>query len=340
MTQKENVSKYHYDNIQLWRVISVFSVFFCHLAQRTLSPGPVRNVIESGALGVELFFIISGFLAIKHFDGKSLTKALVLDYYKNRAIRILPLYYFSILFFFILHTVVLKNVPRDPTGLGWIRYIIVFVSGNVRSGEEYYDFWTNVGAVWSICVFATFYLLVPFISRFVRSFNKAILFAVVFWSVRLILSYRQFPYMHTLTYFVFFGLGMMLWYANQERKEHQFCFVIGCIVGCNILFSRALDTNDELMLAACGFSLFLLATMGWRVQSTKRKRWLSIIDKYSYSVYLSQGVVFCGIVDQVHGMPKIAVFMVSIIGTGALSYLLYDYYEQPIQRVLTGKQYK
>lgn len=213
------IDNHHFDNLQVWRVIAVFGVYIGHLFQRTAAPDSlIRRLTDHGYLFVELFFLISGFLAIKHFSTHAHS---VCKYYKTRAIRILPLYYFIILYFYLTETFVFHDVPPDPSGLRWIRYLVVFIYGNIRSGTGYFDFWTNLGIVWTICVFATFYLFMPLFAKAIRNFYHACIAVFVFWMIHAVMVWKQPPYFYAFSYFVFFMFGVLIWFAYVEKRQKE-----------------------------------------------------------------------------------------------------------------------
>lgn len=327
------------DNIQLWRVVAVLGIFVGHLFQKISAPDTfVRRITDNGSLCVELFFLISGFLAIKHFDERRSTNSW--EYYKTRAIRILPLYYFVILYFFITETFIFHDVPQDPSGIGWLRYIVFFLYGNIRSGNEYFDFWTNLGSVWTICVFMTFYLLMPLFARVIRNYWYAVSVTLIFWIVRVLMIWKQPAYFHTLTYFVFFSFGITIWYAYKEKKETFVYIFLAFFIGMGIIAQGTIFGLDNLVYATIAFSLLVLSTMDFHYSSEKARKVMDVIDKYSYTVYLAQGIIFCGVIDKLQGVPIFLVLIISVLGTALLSYGIYNYIESPVQHFLLRTQKK
>lgn len=66
----------------------------------TVPGGPLATLSANGWIGVDLFFVLSGFLISTHFvepDAKPFGKAAVLEFYRRRAFRTLPLYWGVIL---------------------------------------------------------------------------------------------------------------------------------------------------------------------------------------------------------------------------------------------------
>ncbi len=151
-----------YDNIQLLRVLACLGVFAAHLAPKMGARGAVARAANFGASGVYLFFLVSAFLACGTWSKRRLSDAP--GYYLRRALRILPLYYGVILYQFLLHTLLLKDVPDDPAGLSWLRYL--FLTNAFLPGPD--NFWSNLSATWTISLFLVFYLCVPFLVRAVE----------------------------------------------------------------------------------------------------------------------------------------------------------------------------
>jgi len=82
-------------HIQFLRAISVLSVFFYHLN---------FNLFKSGYLGVDIFFVISGYVISRKIyeDYKKKGKIDFATFYVHRFKRIFPLLFFFFLIFYFL----------------------------------------------------------------------------------------------------------------------------------------------------------------------------------------------------------------------------------------------
>lgn len=330
MNQATTVSRY--ENLSLLRVIAVAGVFIGHLAQRMGLGGHLRSVTDLGSLCVELFIMLSGFFAIRYFDTVQ-TPRRVLRYYLKRMFRLLPLYYLVIGYFFLTETFLFRDVPADPTGLGWSRYIFL-LAGNIRSGDSYFDFWTNLGSTWTIFVFATFYALMPLIARLVRNYRSAVLFLAASWILRVLLEHFHCPYLHTFTYLIFFAAGFLLWYGEKESKHAVTLSLIGLALMFHLAFSRTILAFNDLIMAMIAFMLLVIATFPLRLRDPLMKKAISLIERYSYTIYLGQGIIFCGIVDKFAAdWSKPVIFFVSVFGTGVLCFIIHHLYEKPLSRL-------
>lgn len=146
------------DNIKVLRVISCLGVLACHLGQRMGVSDSLYQYIQYGQYGVYVFFIISGYLLINSYE-KYGSENLGLFIFK-RLIRILALYYAVILWFYISDTYIFSFSVVDETGYGWKRYFL-FLNGFIKPATDNYGYWHNLGASWTIPVFAFAYVTIP-----------------------------------------------------------------------------------------------------------------------------------------------------------------------------------
>lgn len=86
------------DFIQSLRALAAILVVVSHLAKEVVSRGvedtfQVLSFLHTWQFGVDIFFIISGFIMFYVTDGKPTGTAPALSFVKKRAIRIIPLYW-------------------------------------------------------------------------------------------------------------------------------------------------------------------------------------------------------------------------------------------------------
>ncbi|MFS2137090.1 acyltransferase family protein [Duganella sp. Dugasp56] len=95
-----------YPVLDALRALAILLVLARHWAVGSTSAfgavpgGPLAVLAANGWIGVDLFFVLSGFLIGSHFAGPHagpFSKAAVLDFYRRRAFRTLPLYWGIIL---------------------------------------------------------------------------------------------------------------------------------------------------------------------------------------------------------------------------------------------------
>ena len=129
---------------------------------------PAKVVVRNGMLGVDLFFLITGFLLVlpwlRHAaEGRAPPSAAA--FYRRRARRILPAYYVHLLILFLVLVPLLR-------GLEFWRYNPAYLFTNLSAHVFLVHYFSPVtsasvgvnGALWSLSLEAQFYLLLPLLA--------------------------------------------------------------------------------------------------------------------------------------------------------------------------------
>lgn len=268
--------------LNMLRAFACLWVIAVHLEQNVAMPGFLQQFCRAGSTGVEFFFILSGYLAYQSLDRISDQdrKRGVLNWWKKRAVRILPLYYVVILFYAVYFSST-GNVPVDETGLGWIRYVLL-LNQWIPSAE---NFWVNLGAVWTISVFVFFYLTVPVYHRFIRSYRCSLAgIAALYISARLV--ERSTDWLRPLQFLYLFAIGIMVYLAVKEKKEWNFVALVS-----PILLLLSVKGSDSGVLSAFLAAIFIAASSTVRMEWPFITKTANVISKYSYSAYLIHACV-------------------------------------------------
>ena len=64
---------------------------------------------------------------------------------------------------------------------------------------------------------------------------------------------------------------------------------------------------------------------------------VSLIDRYSFAIYLCHGIVFCGLLDKVPH-PRYLTPIIAILGTAVLSVAVHHMIEEPCSKLLYKKR--
>lgn len=309
--------------IQIWRILACVMVFTVHLGQRMGLTGVMYAFTDFGKYGVYLFFLISGFLACYSVDAQSNKTR----YWLKRCTKILPLYYGVIMFYYVTETFIFKSIPNDPTGLRWMRYIF-FLSGFVK-GEGY--FWTNLGITWTIPIFVLFYIIYPFLSKKLSTFYNSLIGLLISLILGLLISNYADGNLLAFTYIPFFMLGINLYYALKENKLDMAMFF--CALG--MLFMIIFGVWNYEFLYSLIFIILIISSRNIEIKNPTLMTVINVLDKYTYTVYLAHGIIFCNIIDKIELNP-LCVFIIAIVGTVLLTYLIFNFWEKPIQKKLNN----
>jgi len=163
----------HYGFLDTLRTIAVMLVLLRHTIRYFLpdiSPdstiddaiwAPVRNLMANGWVGVDLFFLLSGFLITQPFLKSPKTS--IKKFYRNRALRIFPAY-FTVLILIVIGAFPFYSMPTE-TPLKEIIYHIFFLQDYTGTGIN--------TVFWSLGVEVKFYLLAPFILVFIGRYVQS-----------------------------------------------------------------------------------------------------------------------------------------------------------------------
>ncbi len=317
-------NKEHIQSLSMWRTIACLMVFAVHLGQRLGVSGPIRSFTDFGAYGVQLFFIISGFLIVKSYYDYGKERPFI--FYAKKAIALLPLYYIVILYYFIMHTFVFKDVPNDPTGFGWFRYIIPINYILPKTGLY---FWDNLGITWTIPYFMIAYAIFPILLKVVKGLKSSLIMFIVnlllLFLSRKGLFYGWFSFVELFPSFI---IGAILYYAIKEEKTSFVLF--GATSFTIVLWIFAVQ---EKLLCSCLFAILLISTKNLSIKSKLFNKLLVIGDKYSYTMYLAHGIIFIHILDR-YNLHFMIELLIAVIGTILLTCLIKLLIEGPLQKLL------
>ncbi|WP_445776330.1 acyltransferase family protein [Shewanella sp.] len=159
------------------RAIAVLSVLFFHLDS---------SILPGGFLGVDIFFVISGFLITRIIYTQKLDGQFTLtNFYSKRIKRILPPIFFLLFIVYVLGYIIM--LPYDFYKVCISIVSVLFFSSNVQYSFRTNDYFSGDSAewpllhTWSLSVEEQYYLLFPFlIFLFLRSGKKK-LFLILFF---------------------------------------------------------------------------------------------------------------------------------------------------------------
>ncbi len=316
--------------------------------------------MKIGSVGVEIFFVISGFLIggilLKSIDEKKGTINTLKNFWIRRWMRTLPLYYTVLLFKYI----VIDN------SIGWkLIYYIFFLQNNLHHGPSF------LGVSWSLVLEEWFYLFCPiyllFLNHFFKKSNQIIFFIALFITSIVILRTRwvlienvsfgnvnaYFPYRFDSMF-----IGVLLSYLNINKPlffsilKSKKVFIIGLLLFIAYLFfywNLAVNNliNKTYIPRTIGFfilpfsiglTLPYISTLKINFHQNNFNKiifyyitWTSLL---TYSIYLIHPFIYSYFIDD-KKITNIFLlnFTAAIIITYITSYLIFKNFENPILKL-------
>lgn len=307
--------------------------------------------VESGARGVQLFFVLSAFTLFRSAQRRQTEAHAVRNFLLRRAFRIVPMYWLALLYFGLWFTYV---QPR-PLTPGQVLSNLLLVHG-------FGPGWINsaVPGGWSVGVEVMFYCLVPALVLRLRSLDHALRFVVVTWLLNgvLALALHQWPPVANvweLNSFLFFylpaqlpvfGLGVALFFAIQPadipRPVRGSTLLAVSLAG---LVSLILGSPTQQHFWFAGGFVVLGMALSRYPNAGLVNRVTIWLGRISFSLYLVHfavllGLDYLGWNDMLHPtrMREAVVdyalrFILVLTVSGLLATLFYECVEKPFQRV-------
>jgi len=215
------------DHLRLLAALLVLAFHIFHYGFGQWQPAPYAAAmgwVTEGHTGVALFFVLSGFLFMTialhaHAQGRHIAWA---GFMRNRFLRIFPLFVF---FFYIA-----ISIGRDTFAATDIFYLFFSNIGKPPTSQFFIT-----GAAWTISVEFTFYLVFPFLARFVLEEGLGFLLRLL----------------------ALLAVVKLAAYGISERSTHM-------------LYSTLIGRFDQFLWGMCAAVLWQRHTIGWQ----RHGRWL------------------------------------------------------------------
>jgi peptidoglycan/LPS O-acetylase OafA/YrhL len=350
------------------RGLAIFGVLICHAGQNVDNlPSFLNNLTYQGAMGVQLFYMISAFtLFLSLANRKKTEKKPLINFFMRRFFRIAPLFYCAIAFYVL------------TTGIGpnyWVEdgksITIPNLITHLTFTNGWNPYWINslVPVGWSIAIEMPFYLIVPYLFKKIKTLNQAIWLTLLVLVVSKLINYLfsqnpLIPHRQIWNLFLvywlpshlpFFALGIVLYFLlvdtiknknisqvylkSQLKKTLTPLFLVSLSLA---VFSYISKTQ----LGMLGF-LYGIALLGLAVFLSQHSVFLLVnrfwcyLGKISYSAYLTHLIVLYIVKNLLQrvllllnlNLPPTANLMMLLVfllvGTMAISAITYKFIELP-----------
>jgi peptidoglycan/LPS O-acetylase OafA/YrhL len=294
------------------RGLAVLLIMAVHLLASNTNTGIrffdfLSAILSAAWTGVDLFFVLSGFLITGILYDSVSSKDYFKNFYARRVLRIFPLYYGFLLLLICL---------TYPLHLQWhgTQYILLSYTENLGIfTKDFTGFrpapFVNLNHFWSLAVEEQFYLVWPCIVFFVRDARKLILTALVLCSAALALRFVMLAYgASTAEIYVFTGcradslmIGGALALTFRTRLRPVLLrysgiafFVLFAALACVAGYLGGLDEGNY-FVESVGYTIIAITYAGLIGTVIARPAWTRIafendimrfFGKYSYGLYV------------------------------------------------------
>lgn len=344
----KNNKEYFY-SLNGLRGLSIISVLLGHISSRNWIFNdlekinflrPFMSFIQDSQMGVNLFFIISGFLitSIIISEEKNSGKVNLKIFFLKRIIRIFPAYFALLLVYFIFQILGIIYIPKES----WITAVTYTKYFNWKA-----DWYTAHG--WSLSIEEHFYLVWPLIFCFFKNFRRKTIFFIII----IVPFIRYFSHKYhisginnlTILYridAIAFGCLIAFYKDYFIKKINTFYFTISLFI---IVFFeeflsliKFLNLNNlmlseghrhGLVINICLSIVLIYSVFGPKKITFKilNSKILSFVGTISYSIYIWQQPFLSNNNYWINNLPQsiILVFLISILS--------YNLIEKPFLRL-------
>ena len=289
------------------RAIAVLLVMISHW----VPPDYFINKLPNGPLGVDIFFVLSGFLIAwillanrQKAEAEDLGKGTIIkNFYVRRTLRIFPIYYILISLLLIFHSYTDTDIRTSyPWYFTYTSNFHIYNQGT----------WYGVGIVshlWSLAVEEQFYLIWPALMLFV---NRKYLLHVIYGFIaigivsQILLFSDSMSSVLTPTCFHAFGAGAILAWIIVYHKERLPAFykltkilgVIAFILLLSIAVKPEWGVGGVFRVISSTLGIFIITYLVYKAPSGRLRlgfiwnnKVLIFLGKISYGLYLYHNII-------------------------------------------------
>lgn len=282
------------------RAFAVFLVLLSHGLNTAGGPAILKAFAGFGGLGVQLFFILSGYLITGILLHAKNEQNYFKNFYARRGLRIWPLYYAILAIAFL--TMPFARAYSDHPNVHVSFAVYVFYLQNIVYGHARVP--AILGPTWSLAVEEQFYLVWPLLVRFV---SKRALIRVCIFLILAVPVFRMFSLVdtwNTLCQLDALAIGALFaCYRDSLLYWKRFAGALLILLPAGV--TMQLISGDGVLSAlgiaktilVYGSAALLLRTLddsSW-FAAVFRNRFLCYVGKVSYGVYLFNSTLFAAL---------------------------------------------
>lgn len=298
--------------IQYLRAVAVLAVLYFHSIEVLLGHGfRVGSILHDvGPVGVDLFFVISGFI-MAYIVAKGDIDTI--PFLLKRIIRIAPMYWFATLFVFLMAAwfpSLLKSTTADPIQL---LHSLLFIPNGQNSASS-----APILVIgWTLNYEIFFYLLVAVAAGVLKDRRLiSVIFMIIALSLFGLLISPNNGYMEFYTdpILLEFGFGVIvhhIWYRKIKLMPRAISLtIIGLMVAIIVLTKQYYlsDARPFIWGLPAAFIVYAAMNLSFGAQTILKK-----IGDWSYEIYIWHVFIITGLVKLATQIPSILIPTTDIV---------------------------
>lgn len=325
------------------RALAILPVVFFHAG---------FQLFEGGYVGVDIFFVISGYLITSLIiEEISSNKFSLAHFYERRARRLLPSLFFVILVClpFAIFWMPLENLKEFGGSLIAVSTFSSNVFFWLQSG--YFDSSVDLKPfihTWSLAVEEQFYIFFPVFLFFTWQFGLKVIVSILFFIFLLSLGFAQwgslnipsssFYLLPTRGWELLLGSFVAIYLNQHSHISSKFINESLSIVGLSLIFASIFSFDESIpfpsvytLIPTLGCAMLIISKKNTYVHKALSINFLVIIGLISYSAYLwHQPLLAFTRIRFLENPPDLLIFLICILSF-VIAYLTWQFIEKPFR---------
>jgi peptidoglycan/LPS O-acetylase OafA/YrhL len=352
----------HLPSLDGIRALAVLAVIASHIPVLLSYQHPtpwswLNKFISGGFLGVDVFFVLSGFLITSLLlkEHSRFGRIKLSHFFARRALRLFPALYVLLAIDFLI-AIYEKTSLSGQWNITWVTVLYMnnwyFVWSSLRTGPA--DFQTNLGHLWSLSVEEQFYLVWPVFIFLIMKLKRVKIFLPLFIILlialvairRTMLWYDNNFYLEILIRTdarldsLLVGALLAICFRYIQISSKMLCWA--AYISLPIFAVIAHQGPESPFFYTFGFTIVALLVFimiyasveqAWGVNKFLERKWLTFIGRISYGLYLWHFVVFTFLSKHFFVGPRVMRISVGLLSTFAITLLSWFFIEKPFLRL-------
>ena len=305
---------HHREYIDSLKGMAVIAIILYHISvfNDPELPWPFWWITHSGDRGVQLFFVISGFLSYLSLERRfkkprDIAVKDAFTWIKSRAIKLIPLYYLALILSMLTHSWSSMWLGNEGhvTLTNFLAHIVLV--------HEFFPHYSDsiLWVEWYLGVLVIYLIMTPFIYKYVNTIKRMValllVFAAVVFSFPSLLMdimpvaedpfvyygyiYNFAPHLHLVVYSLGITLGMLIRKNTRSFKNPRLIsgVILGFLIAVMVVFSVLGIKNVQLFGL---WSFFLILSQEIHAFPVIDNKFFRFVGKQSYVMYLFQFIFF------------------------------------------------
>lgn len=336
------------NSIQILRGIAAMLVVLIHIIHdvnintTTSIIGNFYNIENFGNIGVDLFFVISGFIMvyIHYNDFKKPQSSFV--FLKKRIIRVVPLYWIFTTFSALLLISLPQLFNKDKIfSLSHYVLSMLFIPTTNSIGEVV----PILGVGWTLNIEMYFYLIFSIALFFSRKYFLPLLFIILSTSIAINYTYDfTIPFFHAngklIVYEFLFGTIIGFLYCNNIKLVKSNIFLIFSLFLISLNLFIFIDFELRLFYAGIPSAILIYSLVSLNDTldySSYIAKLFLLLGNASYSIYLSHVFFYKVPIKLFSTINPDLLIISSLLFTSFLGILVYKFIEKPSYKHLKNR---